>query len=113
MMVARQLFRSAAAAAGVVLFCSAPLSAGDPEAGRLVYTKKCRTCHGKEGQGNPGMAKVLKVEIKHLGSEAVQCKSDDEIKKTIAEGVGKMKPVKGLSPEDVDKILAFVRTIEE
>ena len=58
-------------------------------------------------------ASVLRYLRKHLGSEAVQAKSDDEIKAVITEGVGKMKPPKGLSGTDVDKILAFLRTIEE
>ena len=85
----------------------------DASAGKALYTKKCKTCHGAEGQGNPGMAKVLKVEIKHLGSKDVQAKSDDELKKNITEGVGKMKPVKGLSTADVDDVVAFVRTLSQ
>ncbi len=95
------------------LFCPASTWAADADAGKAVFAKKCRTCHGAEGQGNPGMAKVLKVEIKHLGSEEIQAKSDDDIKKSITEGVGKMKPVKDLSDDDVANIVAFVRTIKE
>lgn len=95
------------------LFSPASLSAADADAGKAVFAKKCRTCHGKEGQGNPGMAKVLKVEIKHLGSADIQGKSDDDLKKSITEGSGKMKPVKGLSEDDVANIIAFVRTIKE
>ena len=87
--------------------------AADADAGKAVYLKRCKTCHGAEGQGNPGMAKVLKVEIKHLGSEHVQAKTDDDLTKAILEGFGKMKPVKRLSDEDVDNIIAFVRTIKE
>ena len=59
------------------------------------------------------MAKVLKVDIKHLGSEHVQAKSDDDLKSAVTEGFGKMKPVKRLTDEDVDNIIAFVRTIKE
>ncbi len=95
------------------LFRPAPAWAADADAGKAVFTKKCRTCLGAEGQGNPGMAKVLKVEIKHLGSEEIQAKSDDDIKKSMTEGVGKMKPVKDLSDDDVANIIAFVRTIKE
>jgi cytochrome c5 len=87
--------------------------AADAAAGKAVYTKKCKICHGAQGQGNPGMAKVLKVEIKHLGSKDVQKKSDDQLKKDITEGVGKMKPVKGLSATDVDNIVAFVRSLKQ
>lgn len=109
----RAVVKGAVFVAAVTLFCSMTLLAADAEAGKAVYLKKCKTCHGAEGQGNPGMAKVLKVEIKHLGSETVQSKSDDDIKTAMTDGVGKMKAVKGVTPADVDSILAFVRTIKE
>ncbi len=97
----------------LVVLSSTLAFAGDVDAGKAAYLKRCKTCHGTEGQGNPGMAKVLKVEIKHLGSEHVQAKSDDDLKKAILEGFGKMKPVKRLTDDDVDNIIAFVRTIKE
>ncbi len=113
----RNVSRAVIIASGLLvamgLFCPASMRAADADAGKAVFAKKCRTCHGKEGQGNPGMAKVLKVEIKHLGSEEIQAKSDDDIKKSMTEGAGKMKPVKGLSDDDVANIIAFVRTIKE
>ena len=40
------------ASAGVVL-------AADADAGKAVYEKSCVGCHGKDGKGNPAMAKVL------------------------------------------------------
>ena len=112
-MVTRAFVKGVVLVATVTLFCSMTLLAADAEAGKAVYLKKCKTCHGAEGQGNPGMAKVLKVEIKHLGSEAVQGKSDDDIKAAISGGMGKMKAVKGVSATDIDSIVAFVRTIKE
>src|SRR3989337_2263826 len=57
------------------------LAAGDATAGKALYDKKCATCHGKLGEGNPNLAKTLKVEFRHLGSKEVQAKSDDELKK--------------------------------
>lgn len=87
--------------------------AADAAAGKAVYAKKCQMCHGAEGQGNPGMAKALKVELKALGSAEVQAKSDAELKKIIAEGRGKMKPVAGLAAGDPDNIVAFVRTLKK
>ena len=112
-MVTRAVAKGVVLATAVTLFFSMTLLAADADAGKAVYAKKCRTCHGAEGQSNPGMAKVLKVEIKHLGSADVQGKSDDDIKTAITMGSGKMKPVKGVSEADVDNILAFVRTIKE
>ena len=94
----------------LTLALTAPL-AGQP-AGKAVYDKACKTCHGAEGQGNPGLAKSLKATIRHLGSKEVQAKSDEQIKKEVAEGVGKMKPVK-LSDADAKAVVAFVRTLKQ
>ena len=112
MTLSQAALRSAVAVM-LVASSSTPLLGGDAEAGKTVFLKKCKICHGAEGQGNAGMAKVLKVEIRHLGSKEVQDMTDDEIKKAINEGSGKMKPVAGLSPDDVDNIVAFIRTLKE
>jgi mono/diheme cytochrome c family protein len=85
--------------------------AGSSE-GKEVYDGKCKSCHGAQGQGNPGLAKMLKVEIPVLGSKEVQDKSDAELKKAITEGKGKMKPVAGLSAKQVDDVVAFIRTLK-
>lgn len=87
--------------------------AADAAAGKAVYAKKCQMCHAADGQGNAGMAKALKTEIKPLGSAEVQAKSDADLKKIIAEGTGKMKPVAGLAAGDPDNIVAFVRTLKK
>ena len=82
-------------------------------AGKEAYSKKCQTCHGADGFGNPGMAKIFKVEFKPLGSAEVQKKSDPEIKKDITDGIGKMKPVTGLTGSDLDNVVAHVRTFKK
>jgi len=86
--------------------------AADATAGKAVFDKKCKVCHGAEGQGNPGMAKALKIEFKALGSAEVQKMSDADLKKTITAGMGKMKPVSGLTDGDVDNVVAFVHTLK-
>ncbi len=85
----------------------------DAEAGKTLYGTKCRTCHGAAGQGNAAMAKILKVEIKDLGSADVQGKSDAELKKALTDGMGKMKPITGLSAGDQDNLVAFMRTLKK
>jgi len=83
------------------------------EAGKAVFDKKCATCHGKEGVGNEKMATMLKVEIRHLGSKEVQEKKDEQLRKESTEGVGKMKPVKGLTEEEITNLMAYLRTLKQ
>ncbi len=98
----------------LLLVLSIPLllaAKGDAEAGKAIYAKRCAACHAKEGEGKPAIAKMLKVELRHLGSKEVQARSDDEIRKLLTEGKGKKKPVKGLSNEDMVNVIAYVRTL--
>jgi mono/diheme cytochrome c family protein len=100
----------------VLVAASASISArqaGDPAAGKDVYLKKCKTCHGEDGHGNEGMAKLLKTTITPLDSDEVQKKSDAEIKQVIVDGKGKMKPVKDLTDTDISNVIAFVRTLKK
>lgn len=84
---------------------------GDAAAGKDVYMKKCNICHGPDGAGKEAIEKMLKVEMKALGSKEVQAVSDADMKKIIDEGKGKMKPVKGLSDAEMANVIAFVRTL--
>jgi len=88
-------------------------AAEDAAAGKAVYDSKCKICHGAEGQGNPALAKALKVEFRHLGSKEVQALSDADLKKQITAGGRKMKAVTGLSDKQVDDVIAFVRTLAQ
>ncbi len=87
--------------------------AGDAAAGKAVYTKKCASCHGEKGEGKEAIAKMMKVEMKHLGSKEVQAKSDDELKKDTTQGFGKMKGVQGLSEKDVADLIAYMRSLAQ
>jgi mono/diheme cytochrome c family protein len=100
----------------VLMVLAAPLfvaAGGDADAGKASYNKKCATCHGKDGMAKPAMAKMFKVEMRHLGSEEVQGLGDDAMTKIIVEGQGKMKAVKGLSEADVANVVAYVRTLKQ
>ena len=45
---------------------------GDAQAGKAVYDSKCKICHGANGEGNPAIAKTLKVTFRPLASKEVQ-----------------------------------------
>ena len=89
------------------------LAAGDAAAGKAVYDKACKSCHGADGAGNANIAKMMKVEMKSLASADVQSRSDADLKKVIAEGEGKMKPVKTVAGKDVDNVIAYVRSLKK
>jgi len=63
-----------------------------------TYASKCAMCHGKAGEG----AKMAPKPI--AGAPAA------EVKKAIAEGKGKMKPVK---IEDADAVAAYVEGLKK
>lgn len=88
------------------------LCAADAAAGKAVYEKSCKMCHGATGQGNPGLAKTMKVEMRPLGSPEVQAKSDAELKKNSTQGTGKMKPIK-LTDQQADDVVAHLRSLKK
>jgi mono/diheme cytochrome c family protein len=97
----------------LLLVGGAAFAAGNAENGKAVFEKKCKVCHGPTGEGNPGMARALGATMKPLGSDEIQKKSDADVKKIITEGSGKMKPVKGLTDEEISDVIAFVRTLKK
>lgn len=88
-----------------------PASRGDAAKGSAVYTRACQKCHGADGSGVAAIGKALKVELKPLGGAEVQKKTDEQIKKDVTTGTGKMQKVAGLSPDDVANVIAYVRTL--
>lgn len=80
--------------------------------GKDLYEKTCKKCHGADGTPSAALAKMMKVEMKHLCSKEVQAKSDAELQKEAIEGVGKMKPQAGISAADAKAIVAHLRTLK-
>lgn len=100
----------------VLLFlagASLSLAAGDAAAGKAVYDKACKSCHGADGTPNAAIAKAMKVEMVHLGDPAVQKLSDDEMKTIITSGKGKMKPTKSVTGKSVDDVVAYTKTLKK
>jgi mono/diheme cytochrome c family protein len=96
-----------------ILWACPAFAAGDAAAGKEVFSKKCASCHGAAGEGKDSVAKMLKVEMHHLGSKEVQAKSDADLKKAILEGNGKMKAVAGVDAKAADDVVAYLRTLKK
>ena len=85
----------------------------DAKAGQASYDKSCKSCHGADGTPNPAIAKMMKVEMKDLKSAEVQGLSNDDMKKIITDGKGKMKPVKSVTGAAIDDIVAYVHSLKK
>lgn len=87
--------------------------AADAKAGEAAYEKSCKSCHGADGTPNAAVAKMMKVEMRDLKSPEVQAMSAADIKKIIAEGKGKMKPVAAVTGGAADDVAAYVKTLKK
>jgi cytochrome c6 len=85
--------------------------AADASAGKAAYEKSCVSCHGKDGKGNPAMAKVLGEKGLDLTAKDATQKSDEQLLKIIAEGAGKMPAQKSLSADEQKQVLSYVRSL--
>ena len=86
-----------------------PAAAGD---GAGVYAKSCGSCHGKDGKGNPGMAKMFKVEpaVLDMTAAATAGKSVADLAAVTRDGRGKMPAYKGkLSDGEISAVAAYLK----
>jgi mono/diheme cytochrome c family protein len=81
--------------------------AADAAAGKAVYATKCKGCHGADGEGNPNIAKAMKVEIKPLSATTA------DVKDVITKGQGKMKPMPAVTGADLDNVVAYVKSLKK
>ena len=97
----------------VFLMITAPAHAADLAKGKAVYDEECESCHGANGAPNATLEKKLKLKMKDLRDATVLAKANAEWNKMIVAGVGKMKPVKGLSATAVDDVIAYSRSLKK
>ena len=90
---------------------ASPLPAADAAKGKDIYTKKCVSCHAAGGEGKESVAKMLKAEMRPLGSKEVMARSDADFKKVVLDGNGKMKAVKDIDAAGLDNLVAYLRTL--
>ena len=87
--------------------------AADASTGPATYARACKSCHGADGTPNPAIAKMMNVEIKDLKSADVQALSNDDIKKIITSGKGKMRPIGSVSGAALDDVAAYIHTLKK
>jgi mono/diheme cytochrome c family protein len=96
------------------------LSQTRASSGKTAYNLTCAKCHGADGKGNKEADKFFDIMIPRLSSAEVQGKSDAELRELIAKGSDKMPPVEvdeagfrhRLPQQDVDAVIAYVRTLK-
>ena len=94
-------------AALAALSCPA-MFAADAAAGKTVYDKSCKTCHGADGTPSAGMAKAMN--IKDFKTTDF---SDADIKAAVTNGKGKMKPVPTVTGAALDNVAAYVKSLKQ
>jgi len=104
-------------AIGLTVFVASAVSAlaGDAKAN---YESNCAKCHGADGKGQTKMGQ--KLGVKDYTDAKVQAElKDDAAIKAIKEGLkdkdGKtlMKPVEGMSDDDIKALVAYMRTFKK
>lgn len=86
------------------------------EAGAGVYRTNCVSCHGTKGKGDGPVAAHLTPPPADLTSQSVRQKKDQDLLKTIREGKpGTSMPAwkGGLSDQQIEEVLAYIRTFAE
>jgi mono/diheme cytochrome c family protein len=117
--------------AAAFLAPGAALAAGDVEAGREKFQALCASCHGPEGKGDGPTGKALaaagqpaprdlsKGDFKFDTDGDGKAGTDTDIKNIITKGAmayggsAMMAPVAGLSDQDLDNLVAFIRSLKE
>ena len=97
----------------VILAVDGFSQSADATAGREAFERSCVRCHLPSGEPNEAIEQVLGVEMRHLGSEEVQSKTDMELDRNIGEGNGRMLPIRNLTAEDRQNLIAYLRSLSQ
>ncbi len=80
--------------------------------GKALFAAKCASCHGKDAKGNPGMAKMFKVDAAALSLVGLKDK-DEDLAKIIKVGKNKMPKFQDkLGDPETAAVLAYIRSLD-
>ena len=121
--------RFASLAAFAALLAPTSASAGDAEKGKVLYTTNCTSCHGETGEGDGPVAIAVPPppprnfsvgDFKFDADEDGTVGTDADLKTVITKGAGAfdgnmMMAAWGglLSDEDIDNLVAYIRTLKQ
>ncbi|MGA2168701.1 MAG: cytochrome c [Terracidiphilus sp.] len=78
--------------------------------GEATYKAKCQSCHGSAGTPSPGIAKMMGV--KPVSDPDIQKLTPDQMFTSVKNGKGKMKPVAGLTDQQIKDAVAYYRGLK-
>jgi hypothetical protein len=94
---------------GIFLLLVVLVGCGRNERMDILYAERCLTCHGPGGQGDGSLAAALPVAPPDF-KDTVQGKSNNQIRRIIAEGRGLMPAFEpALRPAEITDMLQMVR----
>ena len=78
--------------------------------GKDLYLAMCAMCHGANGEPDePNRMRATDLTDKKLQEKW----TDDYLKQVIVKGEGSMDAIKGVTDEDVDKLVKYTRTLKK
>lgn len=95
--------------------------AADAEAGEAKFKQLCATCHGQSGHGDGPASAALNPSPRNMSDAEWQASVDDEHLHTVIKDGGAavgLSPTMtafghALSEEDLDNIVAYIRTLDD
>ena len=87
----------------------------DKSIGKSLYSKQCKSCHGKEGYGDGNKADEVEGDLGDFSSEDFQAQTDGELFYKTTIGRDDMPEYTKKMPDDEDRwlIVNYLRTLEE
>ena len=112
---------------GAALGAATARAAGDAENGQAIFKLNCVTCHGPTGKGDGPVGKALDppprdfstAEFKFDADGDGSAGADADLERVIKQGAAAfggsplMAPWGHLPANDVDDLIAFIRTLRE